>query len=226
MFAKFKDYREVLSVLFPPLLPKNVLWRSCIIIGAPGSGKTETMKKIVEFGVERYGGEERVNAVEGNLYDVLYWGIDLRPVQILCCDDFTLWRFPDKVKRDYFRVRHIYEKVTGRSYGLIVTILVTHRLHEIEKVFRHDVDLMIWKSVPSNPYDYNLAHRLLGEQVIRELRRHYRCRVVNTKSYGYAGWHSYGESGITYFPRARVNYLQPATRPLWLRRTYWGTHHA
>ena len=154
---------EFLSKLFPPReviegartdtpYPTNdILQTTIMVYGKQASGKSELVRTLVEKAVERYG-EENVNAVwsDGDLETLLY-SLEDKLVNILFCEDLSWAKVSPKAIRDFFKVRHILQELTGRRIGLVIVILSCHRYHGIKVPdLRTDLDYFMAKNTPSN----------------------------------------------------------------------------
>lgn len=111
----FDKAKQMLDRVFPtfsfisePSRTNAIVQISVLIYGKQGSGKTELIKKLVEYLVEKYG-EENVNAVwtRGDLYTLLERGIQDKLVNVLACEDLTLQPIKRKTLADFFNIRHV-----------------------------------------------------------------------------------------------------------------------
>ncbi|MBS7623938.1 AAA family ATPase [Candidatus Bathyarchaeota archaeon] len=146
----------------------NIFHRHILIHGAMGSGKTETAKTIVQ-NLQLVYGSENVHAAwaESSIND-LFQQIRPTPVNILVAEDLTLRKHDPEALNRFFRVRHLVKELTGRNTGLVVTVVTAHRLHGLDKELRCDIDLLLAKSIPKNPWDYEILSRFFGEQLLEE----------------------------------------------------------
>ncbi|MCD6484095.1 MAG: hypothetical protein J7L47_03175 [Candidatus Odinarchaeota archaeon] len=197
---------EALNVLFPD--PESLLievqeyqnaieQRLMIIYGKQGSGKSETIRWIVEKAAEKYG-IENINAVStiADIEALLDEGFSDRLVNILICEDATEAISTKKdVKNKFFRVRHIMKEITGRNTGLVVVIITVHRFHSIPPAYRTDVDLLLFKNAPTNPYDNDIIRKFVGEKGIKILERVEKKRFKDIKYKGYGVFYAAGEVG-------------------------------
>ena len=173
--------RELMSYLFPPYRkiskdPKidykanHILFRSGIIYGKIGSGKTTTVLSLFNRAVRKYG-VDRCNVVikdEGSLQDLVDC-MDGRAVQLLFLDDFTLQDIDEDEIRGFYRIRHLWSEAYNRNTGLIVAFFGTHRFHGLSLEIRTNADILIARSVPLNPYDRGELKRILGDEAIEYL---------------------------------------------------------
>jgi hypothetical protein len=67
--------------------------------------------------------------------------------------------------------------------------------------FRMDIDLLIVKSLPTNPYDYDLIRRFIGPEGVEFLIEVEQERVDSPIFLGYGVWWHRGEIGVWYNPR-------------------------
>jgi len=142
----------------------NIFQRQLLLVGSQRSGKTASVRMIALKAVSIYG-EENVNAVSSKDFGVLIeYGIQNTLVNILFFDDATLQKVPQDALRDYFRIRHVVKQVTGRSNGLVVTVIGTHSFFACPKNLRVNCPVILWKSPPTNPFDRRTALGFIGDK--------------------------------------------------------------
>lgn len=191
----------------------NVLFQFLLQFGRIGSGKTETCRSIVERAVEFYG-EENVNAVSSeSLYDLIRYGLDDKPIQILIYDDATLEDLASDTVRRLFKIRQRYQEISGRSNGYILAIVNTHRFHGLKIELRTNVDLAIWRSLPSDPYDLNVMKKFVGQEGLEALE------IIEAKRLKDPSWNKVAvftsrlRKGLVILPLARKNYIRKLEKP-------------
>jgi len=200
--------------------PMNSIdFRNIVLFGTPASGKTETVRKIVEEAVKFYG-KENVNATKcksGELQGLLELGLDKKLIQILFADDIMLEK-PDRyLIARFFSIRHAWLALTKRNYGLIVGILATHRFHNILPALRTVFDALICREAPDNKYDSIAIKNYIGEEAIDYLREVKRKRRKNKEFMRYSVVYSDKRVGILDTPLADSNYLSDLIYPIWWR---------
>lgn len=212
--ATCPSLNEILSELLPRLedlqvqtssgASRNSIYHVNIVIyGKARRGKTELANSLAANINQAYGSSRVHVAYEvTNLENALEhgWGSG-RLVQVLVVDDLTLAEHAPETYQRYFRIGHIMEEKTGERNGLVVTILIVHRFFSLPKELRADIDLLIAKSVSTNPSDANLLRSFLGEQLVAELSAQARRRDV------FAYYLSPTQRGITTFQPYETNYL-------------------
>ncbi len=189
----------------------HVIFRSLIIYGSPGSGKTEIARKITEEAVKAYG-EENVNAsITTSEYPLMMLGdvLDSKDIQILVFDDATLQNIKKHSIRGFFQIRNIWKEKTKKNKGFILAMFITHRFHGLTTEFRTNADAIIWKSAPFNKYDVQVVKSYLGDSGVKALRTIEYKRISNPY------WNSVsvfctkvGIKGLLQLPLATKNYLR------------------
>jgi len=161
------EYQTILVDLFPSIESLTVKpqyrWlntievRKIIVYGREKSGKTELVRKLAEMFIERYG-LENCNIVSSRNADYLMKsGLDQNKlVNVLVWEDATLQKIDRETASRFFRIRHLMTRKTG----LIVAIVICHRLHGIPIEF---------KSLPIG-YDKSVVKRFVGNRGIRYLQ--------------------------------------------------------
>lgn len=189
--------------------------QNCVQYGHLGSGKTESVRSIVEEAVKRYG-EENVNSVmssSGNIADLLEYGMDSKLIQILICDDATLRGISDTDLRKYFKARHLYRAVSGNDNGYILTIFNVHRFHGLATELRTNIDVAIWKTPPTNPYDRSVVKGFVGDDGYKDLQFIEQQRFENPEWNAVSVFTSRLWKGLLLLPLAEKNYLREVVRP-------------
>jgi len=170
------EYQTILFDLFPSIESltekpqyqwlNQIEVRKIIVYGREKSGKTELVRKLAEMFIERYG-LENCNIVSSRNADLLMRsGLDQsKLVNVLVWEDATLQKIELDTASRFFRIRHLMTRRTG----LIVTIVVCHRLHGIPIEFRTEPDYILFKSLPIG-YDKSVVKRFVGTKGIRYLQ--------------------------------------------------------
>jgi len=213
-----KDMNWVLEYIFPPVetfkKPERD-WENAIqqflmlLYGKPGSGKTETIRWLVEQAIKKYG-EENVNVAwsKGDMQVLLEEGIKDKLINILYVEDATdALTNKSSVFSDYFQIRHKVKEKTGRSHGYVMVIIALHDYFGIPKKFRNSWDLILFKSAPTNKYDRDFFKGMIGENLVNYLAQNQILsrRQPSRKAYGifYTSFHV----GKWKNPMAKKDYL-------------------
>jgi hypothetical protein len=159
----FLPLDQILIESEDPFDTNDIIQMTGVIIGRQGSGKSMIARSLCDEALRRYG-MGNVNPVWSRDFELLiYRGPINVPVNILYYDDATLQKIDRDTMRDFFRIRHITKDVTGRTNGLVINIIGTHRYFSISKDLRSGCEFLIFKDTPINPYDYNLTKRFIGD---------------------------------------------------------------
>jgi len=162
----------------------NIVHLNILIYGSSGAGKTETAYTIVEQIKNSYG-LLNVNVVWANQHiQPLFEGIQDKLVNVLIGDNLTIREQSQKELADFFEVRHIIQNRTGRNVGLVVTIMVVHRFHGLDKNLRSSIDLFFAKDVPADPYDYQVLEGFYGTSLLRDFGK----LKMDSGNYGLTAW--------------------------------------
>jgi len=213
-----QDTRRALEILLPR--PERV-WRdekleewdnavtkrNVTIYGAQMTGKGHTARWLAARIMQRY---DRPSYALRHPDDLAGLLASLSPdadVQIVFAEDLTSAlkvlskKRRDTLARDWFRIRHRFRDATGKQYGLIVAILGMHRFHGAPPAFTTENDLIIFKGVPTNPYDRNVVRGFIGDDGVSFLEDVERERVNDPAFLGYGVWWHRGECGVWYNPQ-------------------------
>jgi len=182
--------------------------RNISIFGAQETGKSHTARFIAQKIIEYYGKPVYALRHPDNLLGLLENLSPKHDIQVVFGEDLTgalkmlKIREQQRIAKAWFRIRHKMKEKTGRPYGLIIAIIGMHRFHGVPPAFTTENDIMIFKSVPTNPYDFNVVRRFIGDEGIRFLQMIERERVYNIDWVGYGVWWHRGEIGVWYNPKA------------------------
>lgn len=238
MDKQFTPFPEVMEYIFPSMeiinrspqvsyITNNIIQRQVIVLGGVGTGKSELIRKVVEYAVEKYG-EDNVLAVtsSGSFYHILNNGwLANKPVIIFFVDDLTLTLTSTspqaKMEREnlhyYFKMRHLMKDMTGRTNGLIVTILSLHDYYGSPKSVRGKTDVFLIRDIPTNDFDEKWMRSKLDGMDWRDIRGTNSSKVDflnkiimerENESFfkGYSGYITRINSGIFYSNLATKNY--------------------
>jgi len=204
----------------------SILYANVLIYGDQNSGKSELMRALAEKAVERYG-EDEVNAV--NVHQDVNLALDKAiadcPYNFLYLDDMTCVKVGDEPINQYFQIRHIMKRKTGRSQGLIVTFLACHDFFQLQKQFRTNFKCLIAKSAPANRFDRNHLAGYIGEEGIALLTKFEDQRWIDQDKYGSAIF-SWGlRAAVMDLPMATRDYLLNL-KPTVTSTTQWPSQPA
>jgi len=223
-----------LDRLYPPLdkivtgvaRDNAILQEHLFIYASQGAGKTNTAMWLVEKAKERYGasnvhlhyarGEDFQDALENG------W-MKGKPIQILVLEDLTNVALKNGELRDFFRIRHKMAEKTGQREGLCLAIFTGHRFHDTPVALRADVDFILWRSSPSNPYDYNHVRQWIGDEAIKELEASEKHRLTEPERRGDTFiTHKRERLGFATIPRIETPTIRHISTPQPSPQT-WGT---
>ena len=162
-----------------------------------------------------YYGKENVNPIisrDGDITELLEYGMDDKLVQILICDDASLRDFTDSEVRKFFKARHLYKEVSGNSNGYILTIFNVHRFHSLKTEIRTNIDLAIWKTSATSPYDSSIVKRFVGEEGIEDLKYIESLRMDNPEWNVVSVFTTRLQRGLLYLPMAEQDYIKNIVR--------------
>lgn len=143
---------------------------------------------------------ERIN-------DLLIHGLDPEAtIQVAFAEDLT--SALDKLGRSeakeaassWFKIRHKLRDASSHQEGLIMGVLGLHRFHGVPPPFTTDIDLMVFKSSSTNPYDNNIIRKYVGGDGMEFLEMLEKERLNDPVFKGYGIWCHKGEVGVWYNP--------------------------
>jgi len=217
-----RDTRRALEILLPR--PERVWtsrkespwgWeipvdkRNIILYGGQKTGKSHGARWIAQQIIKRYvelGYTVRLLRHRADVRGLLYGIPRDADVAVLLAEDFTAaladLKPPEKaaLAREWYLLRHRFHKATGKKHGIIYTILCVHRLHDVPPAFRMDLDLLVFKSVPTTPWDETILRAYIGEAGIEFLSEMERERINDDLFIGYGLWWHRRETGVWYCP--------------------------
>lgn len=152
----------------PPREDANVtVWNNIFIYGAIGTGKTELSYSLCKLAEERY--KQLDVWMCYDLQEVLMaTERSSKPFNIYILDDCTDIRPSKEDLHDFFRLRHIYSRSSGRRSGYLITILGFHRFWNIPIELRSSFNFLFLKSIPTNEFDKRFIERMFGKRLINE----------------------------------------------------------
>jgi len=186
-----------------------IISRMVIVYGRPSSGKTETVRSIVERAVDFYG-ESNVDAilVENGDLEAAMEALGSSLVQIIFIDNFTLKEVSKQAIRDYFRIRHLWKERINRNYGYILTFLGLHRFYSTFPEFTTNIDAVIAKNTTMNRYDRSVLKGFIGEEGIADLYIIENMRLQNPDFREYSIFATSGDRGLLKLPLASKSYFR------------------
>jgi hypothetical protein len=145
-----------------------ILFKSLVIFGAPGSGKTSVANYIAREAC-RYYGIENVNAryvKHGEIGFLIRFGLERKLVNILFIDNLTLVKVDQGALRSYFKIRH-HQIFDHQKQGYVLSIIAIHRFHGCPVEVRTVMDGLIVLDSTMNPYDRTVLKQFVGEDVLK-----------------------------------------------------------
>lgn len=140
--------------------------------------------------------------------ELLLYGLDSKAeFQVVLAEDLTNTitkmgkKYADESASTWFKIRHKLRASTGHQEGLIIGILGLHRFHGVPPPFTTDIDLIIFKSLSTNPHDKRIIKEYVGNDGIQFLGMLEQERRNDPMFKGYGIWyHKSGEVGVWYNP--------------------------
>ena len=163
--------------------------------GRQGSGKTTTVKWLVEEAKRKYG-PEKVNASWSfDLEALLRGGFEPVPINILLAEDQTNAKISPWAMWAFFNIRHLMAEQTGLRRGLCLIFFNCHDAHRVPKEFRLDVDGHLVKNSPTNDWDEDFYTRRLGMSHVAWLKDTEEQWVNDPTLKRYGAWYSQRSKG-------------------------------
>lgn len=146
--------------------------RIILIQGRQESGKSNTARVIVQCLRALYGTKNvAAQVVSGEDFQTMFeskWGH--RPVQVVVIEDITDVEISQAIARDFFRIRHVMSRQTGRRDGLCVLIFTLHAFYDMPISFRRDYDSLIIQSLPMGKSDLQFIEENIGPEGVKLLQ--------------------------------------------------------
>jgi hypothetical protein len=145
-----------------------ILFKSLVIFGAPGSGKTGLANYIAREAIKYYGAEN-VNAryvKHGEVGFLIRFGVERKLVNILFIDNLTLVKVNPATLQSYFNIRH-HQIFDFQKEGYVLSIVAIHRFHGCPVEVRTVMDGLIVLDSTMNPYDRNVLKQFVGEDTLK-----------------------------------------------------------
>lgn len=146
--------------------------RTVIVYGRQESGKSNVARILVDevkavygaknVGVQWFQAEKFRSALEAK------W--PKKPVIVLVIEDITDVKMADADAKEFFRVRHIMARQTGKLEGICICVFTLHRFHDMPTSFRSDYDSLIVLSLPMNDYDYKFIETKITPEGVNGLK--------------------------------------------------------
>jgi len=212
--------KQITYVPKTPYETNAIIFKSVLVYGRMGVGKTEVVRSFVEKAIKKYG-KENVNAVYVNkgsqLPYLLQYGLNDKLVQIFFIDNATLSKIPNPIMEEYFFLRHRWYELTRRPYGYILSFIAGHRFHGVNTCLRTDNDCYIWLNSPTNPFDKSIVKGYIGNSGIARLESYERERNkrLNSKYRQYSVYNARGEVGLHISKLAKENYMKEVGIPMY-----------
>lgn len=225
--SNITPWEDIKKYLFPKIKvicdhPKtiyernNIIQETIIVYGGPGSGKTSVIMRIVEeawrsYGSQyvnaRYSKEDIVPLLEHGWGNV---GEDAKRINILVADDLTLVKVPQYVLAKMFNIRHLMKEATRYSEGLVLLIIAVHKYSAIPNELRQEPYMLLFRSIPENPYHKNQVKKWLGEDIMNKYRQIVYHRRDDPSLRGLTAYYNFFGSGIFDLPLASIDLLEEA----------------
>jgi energy-coupling factor transporter ATP-binding protein EcfA2 len=185
-----------------------------MIMGTQGSGKTTLARVLALTLARKYGASNVTFALQvGGVRELLgYATKQPSKAWILVGEDLTLAKIPKTDLNQFFQVRHLIQQHTGIREGLAVTVFNSHTFHGIDKNLRDTFDMLILKSIPTNPYDRGILKRYFDPWLLDEYSRNWAIENALV----WSGRYPHGTIATIGLPP--VNAIENVT----LRRSLWS----
>jgi DNA-binding transcriptional ArsR family regulator len=204
--------QRLLQTLFPPVDEEaapsvNAIKHvSAVVYGGQGSGKTNTFRYMVREALCRFG-PENVNVAYAQ-FDVkpLIQSVRDRFVNVLICEDMTMQEQDEEALRDFFNVRHVIRRETGRNTGLVLTLFSVHDLFGLQpKAMRTVSDLVLFRETPFAEYDQSRVRAMVGDELYDEFVEMEKKRATNPLFTGVTMCRDKWDSWLVYIPKVYMD---------------------
>ena len=98
--------------------------------------------------------------------------------------------------KNWFRIRHWLRDWTGHQQGLIMAMLGMHRFHGAPPAFTTDSDMLIFKSIPTNPHDRGVVMGYVGRDGVAFLAMIEQERKNDDYFKGFGIWYHKETTGV------------------------------
>jgi len=159
----FPSYERLMYNANKHLPGNHVIFKSAVLIGGIGTGKTVLATHLATVAKEKYGQDLKcyLSTSLTKLLQVLGKHSNLN---VLYTDDITLRKISQQTLSKFWQSRHILKARTNSNWGLVVCMFGLHRFHAVPIPLRYDVDVLFFRSIPTNPYDVSVIRQYIGEQ--------------------------------------------------------------
>lgn len=186
-----------------------IMFKSIVIFGYPGSGKTNCANWIAREAVKYYG-IDNVNAkrVERGQFEwIIRFGVEPKLVNILFVDNATLAEVCKSSIVSYFNIRH-HPSLSSLDKGYVLSIIAVHRFHGCPLEIRTIMDGLIVLDSTLNPYDRNMLQKFCGTDVLSYFDSIADVKHKLTKYKGIAYYKSKNVDGFLKIPFIRGEYIK------------------
>ncbi|WP_400153530.1 hypothetical protein [Candidatus Methanomassiliicoccus intestinalis] len=163
--------------LFPQELKNKTDVIAVAILGRRGSGKTVLLRSLAALGFDQYG-MNNFNVVWTDDLSVAIKGFDSKDVQMLLIDDAMTKQSSRRIHAntdklgDYNNIRHIYEKVTGKTKGLIIVVFAWQRWMDLDPAIKDSLDVIFLKTA-SYAREKDMMIEMFGKDYYRYIAENY-----------------------------------------------------
>jgi GTPase SAR1 family protein len=186
-----------------------ILFKSLVIFGAPGSGKTSIANYIAKEAFNYYG-IENVNAryvSHGEIGFLIRFGVEKKLVNILFIDNLTLVKVSPTTLQSYFNIRH-HQIFDWQKEGYVLSIVAIHRFHSCPLEVRTIMDGLIVLDSTMNPYDRTVLKQFVGEDVLKYMDDISAKKQENPELKSLAYYKSKSLEGWVQIPLVKERYLK------------------
>ncbi len=202
---------EMLERFFRDVPDDSIDFVHSVVIGRPGSGKTELFRARAKYALDKYG-SPNVNLVYTDDLRIAVERMDDRPVQYLIIDDagsnMSSRNVFDnaKVLGEFNRLRHVYRE-KGATVGLVLCEFGWQRWKDVDPGFR-DGETLIFKTGMTTPSEQAHIEELIGPMYMGRLMDIWEGMSSNPRlkghSIGRIGPKSIDRGGVGHYRHKRV----------------------